>query len=162
MGLQQDDSRTSILLSNFLASFIRPGDELLFPLDLEAGGANTGIYIRHNPEERREDVFQTGIGYVSHARKDKRDNLFVSGEVSGSPLGISAINVRCETLRDYFYVGNRRRAWDRQPSLLRVPGDLQERDKRRDSTQSAQCCGTTRLPGAISCTAIIRGLGSES
>ncbi|HEV2401642.1 MAG TPA: hypothetical protein VGS27_32205 [Candidatus Sulfotelmatobacter sp.] len=117
MGLQQDDSRTSILLSNFLASFIRPGDELLFPLDLEAGGANTGIYIRHNPEERREDVFQTGIGYVSHARKDKRDTLFVSGEVSGSALGISAINVRCETLRDYFYVGNRRRAWDRQPSF---------------------------------------------
>jgi hypothetical protein len=114
---------TSILLSNFLASFIRPGDELLFPLDLGAAGANTEIYIRHNPVERRQDVFQAQIGYVSQPRKDRRDNLFVSAEVPGSRLGISAINLLCELLRDYFYVANRRRPWDRQASfyeLLRV------------------------------------------
>lgn len=115
---------TSILLSNFLASFIRAGDELLFPLDLGAVGADTEIYIRHNPEEkRRQDVFQADIGYATQPRKDRRDNLFVSAEIHGSRLGISAINLRCEALRDYFYVGNRRQAWDRQPSfyeLLRV------------------------------------------
>jgi hypothetical protein len=114
---------TSILLSDFLASFVRAGDELLFPFDLGALDANTEIFIRHNPEERRPDVFQAQIGYVSQPHKDKRDNLFVSAEVLVSRLGISAINLRCEALRDYFFLANRRRAWNRQPSfyeLLRV------------------------------------------
>lgn len=114
----------SILLSNFLASFIRPGDELLFPLGQESADAGTQIYIRKtHPEERRWDVFQAEIGYATQPRKDKRNNLFVSAEVPNSQLGISAINLRCEALRDYFYAGNRHRAWDRQPSfylLLRV------------------------------------------
>src|SRR6266481_712275 len=114
---------TSILLSNFLASFIRAGDELLLPLDLEATAADTDIYIRHNPEKRKQDFFQASIGYATQPRKDRRDNLFVSAEIHDSRLGISSINLRCEALRDYFYVGNRRRAWDRQASfyeLLRV------------------------------------------
>jgi hypothetical protein len=108
---------TSILLSNFLASFVRAGDELVFPLDLEAAGAGTEIYIRHNPEERRQDAFQAEIGYATQPRKDKRGNLFISAEIPGSRLGISSIQLRCEALRDYFYVGNRRRSWERQPSL---------------------------------------------
>ncbi|MGH7745773.1 MAG: hypothetical protein ACREQ5_13445, partial [Candidatus Dormibacteria bacterium] len=115
---------TSILVSNFLASFIRAGDELLIPLEIETGRAGTEIYIRHaNPEERRRDVFQAEIGYATQPRKDKRNNLFVSAEVRGSRLGISTINIRCEALRDYFYVGSRRRVWNRQPSfyeLMRV------------------------------------------
>src|SRR5467141_318211 len=114
----------SILVSSFLASFIRVGVELLFPVGPEAADAGTQIYIRTtNPEERRWDVFQAEIGYATQPRKDKRNNLFVSAEVPNSQLGISAINVRCEALRDYFYVGNRRRGWDRQSSfyeLLRV------------------------------------------
>lgn len=115
---------TAVLVSNFLASFIHVRDELRFPLELETGDAGTQIYIRNtNPDERKRDIFQTEIGYASQPRKDRQDNLFVAVEVRGSGLGISAINLRCETLRDYFYVGNRRRLWDRQPSfyeLLRV------------------------------------------
>jgi hypothetical protein len=115
---------TSILVSNFLASFIRAEDELLFPLGHEAADAGTQIYIRKtHPEGRTWDVFQAEIGYATQPRKDKRNNLFVSAEVPDSQLGISAINLRCEALRDYFYVGNRRRRWDRQSSfyeLLRV------------------------------------------
>jgi hypothetical protein len=112
---------TSILVSNFVASFIRAGDELLFPLEHEAVDAGTQIYIRKtNPEERRWDVFQAEIGYATQPRKDKRNNLFVSAEVPDSQLGISAINLRCEALRDYFYVGNRRRGWDRQSSFYEL------------------------------------------
>src|SRR6266403_4189627 len=115
---------TAILISNFWACFIRAGDEVRFPIDFETANAGTQIYIRNtNPEERRRDVFQAEIGYATQPRKDRRDNLFVAAEVRGSRLGISAINLRCEALRDYFYVGNRRRVWDRQPSfyeLLRV------------------------------------------
>jgi hypothetical protein len=113
----------SVLLSNFLAYFVRAGDELLFPLDLGRASAASEIYIRHNHQTRGRDVFQAEIGYVSQPRGDRRDNLFVSAEVPSSRLGISDINLRCDALRDYFYVGNRHRAWDRQPSfyeLLRV------------------------------------------
>jgi hypothetical protein len=84
------------------------GDELLFPLDLAGVGASTEIYIRHNPEGKERDIFQAEIGYVSQPKKDRRDNLFVSPEVPGSRLGISAINLRCEVLRDYFYVAKGR------------------------------------------------------
>ncbi len=115
---------TSILVSTFLASFIRPGDELRFPLALETVNAGTEIYVRNtNPETRRRDIFQAPIGYAAQPRKDKRNSPFVFAEVVSDHLGISAIHLRCETVRDYFYVGNRRRAWDRQPSfyeLLRV------------------------------------------
>jgi hypothetical protein len=115
---------TVILVSNFLAFFIRAGDELLFPVELQAVDAGTQIYIRNtNPEERRRDVFQAEIGYATQPRKDRRDNLFVAAEVCGPSLGISAIHLRCETLRDYFDVDDRRCPWDRQPSfyeLLRV------------------------------------------
>src|SRR5712664_1168938 len=111
----------SILVSNFVASFIRVGDELLFPLGPEAFDADTQIYIRKtNPEERRWNVFQAEIGYATQPRKDKRNNLFVSAEIRHSRLGISAINLRCEALRDHFYVGNRCRAWDRQPTLYEL------------------------------------------
>ena len=115
---------TSIRVSTFLASFIRLGDELRFPLDFESADAGTEIYIRATkPEERRRDVFQAKISYATHPRKDKRDNLFVTAQVSGGRLGISAMYLRCEVLRDYFYVGSRHRAWEWQSSfyeLLRV------------------------------------------
>lgn len=94
------------------------------PLEPEAVDAGTQLYIRATRlQERRPDVFQAEIGYAAQPRKDRRDNLFVSAQVSGGCLGISAIYLRCEALTDYFYLGNRRRAWDRQLSfyeLLRV------------------------------------------
>jgi len=144
----------SILISNFLASFVRAGDELLFPLEHEGADVGTQIYIRKtNPDERRWDVFQAEIGYATQPRKDKRNNLFVSAEVPDSQLGISAINLRCEVLRDYFYVGNRRRGWDRQSSfyeLLRVnpkvsPAELRLAFKLRTLELSAAHASTGDL-----------------
>ncbi|MGH9737485.1 MAG: hypothetical protein ACRD4X_02745 [Candidatus Acidiferrales bacterium] len=112
---------TSILLSNFLAGFVRTGDELLFPLELQAAGGGTQIYICNTSTlERRKDAFQAEIGYATQPRKDKRGNLFVSAEVVGGCLGLSAIHLGCEALRDYFYVGNRRRARTRQTSLYEL------------------------------------------
>lgn len=112
---------TSIMVSNFLASFVRARDDLLFSLELEAADSSTEIYIRNtNPGSKRRDLFQTQIGHASQPRKDKRNNLFVSTEVSNPRLGISTIYMSSETLRDYFYVGNRHRAWDRQPSFYEL------------------------------------------
>jgi hypothetical protein len=90
---------TSILVSNFLASFFRAGEELLFPLGLEEAEAGTQICSRSTSrEERRRDFFQAEIGYATQPRKDQRDNLFAAAEVCGPNLGISAIHLRCETL----------------------------------------------------------------
>jgi hypothetical protein len=112
---------TSIMVSNVLASFIRPGDELRFPMEVQAPDVGTQIYIRStSSNERRRDALEAEIGYATQPRKDKQGNLFVSAEVVGDRLGISAIHLRCEALRDHFYVGNRRRAWDRQPSLYEL------------------------------------------
>ena len=112
---------TTILVSNFFASFVHTGDELLFPLELQAANAGTEIYIRNtNTQERRQDTFQAGIGYATQPRRDKRGDLFVSAEVVGGRLGIAAIHLRCEALKDYFYVGNRQRTWDRHPSLYEL------------------------------------------
>lgn len=115
---------TSILVSDFLASFIHAGDELHFPLELQAADAGTQIYILNSStQERKQDKFQAEIGYATQPKKDKRGHLYVSAEVVGGCLGISAIHLSCEALRDYFYVGNRRLPWDRQLSfyeLLRV------------------------------------------
>jgi len=141
---------TSILVSNFLASFIRAGDELLFPLGNEAAAAGAQIYIRKtHPEERRWDVFQAAIGYATQPRKDKRNNLFVSAEVPDSRLGISAINLPCEALRDYIYVGNRRRGWDRQSSfyeLLRVNPKVSPAELRLAFKLRTLELGTARAP----------------
>jgi len=112
----------SILVSNFFASFIRAGCELSFPLELAAVGEGAEIYLRNTNLEagRRRDVFQAKIGYATQLREDKRKNPFISAEVVNGRLGVSAIHIRCEALRDYFYVGNRRRNWDRQPSLYEL------------------------------------------
>jgi hypothetical protein len=112
---------TSILLSTSLGSFIRAGDQITFPLEMETAEASTQIYILSaNSDEGRPDFFQAEIAYATQPRKDRRDNLFISTEVRGSRLGISTIHLRCETLRDYFYVGSRCCAWDRQPSLYEL------------------------------------------
>ncbi len=96
---------------------------LLFSLELQAADSSTEIYIRSaNPDAKRRDLFQTRIGYASQPRKDKRNNLFIPAEALNPRLGISAIYLPNETLRDYFYVGNRHRAWDRQTSCTNSCG----------------------------------------
>jgi len=141
---------TSILVSNFLAFSIRTGDELLFPLEPQAANAGTEIYIRNtNTQERRQDTFQAEIGYATQPKKDKRGNLFVSADVVGGCLGISAIHVRCEALRDYFYVGNRRGPRGRQPSLyelLRVDTNAAPAELRLAFKLRALELGTAHAP----------------
>jgi hypothetical protein len=115
---------SSILLSSFLTSFVRPGDEVRFPLTIETPGASTELHIRSPKSlQGRRDIYQASVGYAAQPKKDKRGNLFVSAKVLSQHLGISAIHMRCEALRDYFYAANRRRAWNQQPpfyQLLRI------------------------------------------
>ena len=112
---------TSILLSSILASFIHPGDDVRFPLTIEVPAAPTEIQVRNTKRiTGRPEIFQADIGYAAQPRKDKRGDLFVLAEVVGPRLGISTIQLRCDTLRDYFYAGSRNCAFDRQPSFYEL------------------------------------------
>jgi len=108
-----------IQLSSMLAARVRPGDEIDFPVALDSAG--TEIYIRKTaPSGRSRDVYQAPIGYAAQPKSDKRERLYVRAEVVTGRLGISALHLPCEVLRDYFYVGNRREPWDQQPTLYQV------------------------------------------
>ncbi len=67
-------------------------------------------------------MLQVQVGYVIQPKKDKGGNFFVSAEPLGKQLGINQVCLRCEILRDYFYVANRRCAWDKQPSFYEFLG----------------------------------------
>jgi len=112
---------TSILLSNFVASFIHPGDEVSFPLALEAAAVASEIQIR-NPRRipGGQEIFQAAIRYATQPRKDKRGHLYVLAEVVSPCLGVSAVHLRCETSRDYFYVCNSNCAFDHRPSFYEL------------------------------------------
>jgi hypothetical protein len=58
---------------------------------------------------------------ATQPRKDNRRDLVVLAEVVGRGLGISNIQLRCDTLRDYFYVASRNCAFDGQPSFYELP-----------------------------------------
>jgi len=150
---------SSILLSNFLASFIRPGDEVRFPLSLGKASAGAELHICNaNSPQRRGDVYQASIGYAAQPKKDKRGELFVSAQVLSPHLGISSIHIRCEMLRDYFYATNRRRTWSQQatfyellrsnptasPAELRVAFKLRTLELRAARSSPAELSATER------------------
>jgi len=116
---------TSILLSRFLAAFIHRGDQLRFHLGVSDMPAE--LHIRPPEQERfRKEILQVQVAYVTQPRKDKRGDFFVSAEPLGKQLEINQVSLRCELLRDYFYVANRRCAWEKQPffyELLRATRD---------------------------------------
>ena len=112
---------TSILLSHFLASFVQPGDEVRFPLAHEMAAVKVEIQIcKATRITGRREIFQAAIGYATQPRKDKRGNFYHLAEIVSPSLGISTVQLRCETLRDYFYVGNRNCAFGCQPSLYEL------------------------------------------
>jgi hypothetical protein len=107
---------TSILLSKFIAAFVRQGDELRFRLGVPESDAE--LHIRPSEQDRfRKEILRVQVGYVTQPKKEKRGDFFVSAEPLGKKLGINQIYLRCELLRDYFYVANRRCPWDKQPSF---------------------------------------------
>ena len=111
----------NVLLSNFLAAFIRPGDEITFPLTIDSAGAGTEIYIRKTSSGGRgRDVYQTPVSYAAQPKADKRERLYIRAEVPAGRLGISSIHLPCEVVRDYFYVATRRQRWERQTNLYDV------------------------------------------
>jgi len=48
-------------------------------------------------------LYHAPIGYVSQPKQDKRNRYFVSAEVHRGGLGIGAVFVPCDAMREYFY-----------------------------------------------------------
>ena len=83
--------------------------------------AGTQIYIRKtHPDDRRWDVFQAEIGYATRPEKISAITSSFPPRFTVATWGSSAIQIRCEALRDYFYAGDRHRVSGRQPSLYEL------------------------------------------
>ena len=108
-----------VLVPGFLVRYLGAGDEIALPL----GSSLVEIYIRKASASRRlREIYYVPIGYVTQPKEDKRKELFVMAETIESGLGIRAVHLPCQVLRDYFYVADRHRDWNRQPNLYEVLG----------------------------------------
>jgi hypothetical protein len=111
----------TIFLANSLGAYIRPGDEINFPLPIDSAEARTEIYIRRPSSSlRNRDLYQAPISSAAQPKADKRERLYIRAEVPAGRLGISSIHLPCEVVRDYFYLATRRQPWARQTSLYDV------------------------------------------
>jgi hypothetical protein len=94
---------TKFLLPRILSPYVTIGDEIAFPIP-SADAAGAEIYITKNCSSgENRFLYQAPIGYVSHPKRDKRNQYFVSAEVQRGSLGIGSIFLPCEVLREYFY-----------------------------------------------------------
>ncbi len=111
----------TIVVSSHLAAHIRLGDEISFPLTIDSASAGTELYVRTaRSSGRAKDLYQAPIRYAAQPKADKREQLYVRAEVSSGRLGISSVHLLCDVLRDHFYVADRGRPWERQPSLYDI------------------------------------------
>src|SRR6185437_14873823 len=111
---------TSIVVASLFAVFVRPQDEVFFPLEVQQGGLSTQIRLHPSAGGQRPDILHSEIGYVSKPSEDGKGNMFVKAEIRRPCLGISTIHIPCEAVRDYFFLANRHRNWERQKSLYEL------------------------------------------
>lgn len=94
----------SLLVSRFLGGLVFRGDTIEFPLPSEGCGIRTEILVRRGPNSRRKDLYQAPIGYVVRPKEDRRGQSYSLAEVRRGSIGISAVRLNCDIIRDYFYV----------------------------------------------------------
>lgn len=97
-------NQTRIRVSHVLATHVAIGDEITFPMP-PGGATGAEVYITKGSSSSglSHCLYQAPIGYATQPKVDKRARHFVSAEVHHGSLGISAIFLPCEALRDYFY-----------------------------------------------------------
>jgi hypothetical protein len=96
-------NQSRVLLSHFLVKFVAVGDEITFPIPEPDAPGPEVLITKNAASGPTRYVYQTPIGYVSQPKQDKRNQYFVSSEVRRGSLGIGAIFLPCEVLREYFY-----------------------------------------------------------
>ena len=93
-----------MLVSRVLGSLVFRGDTIEFPLPSEDCDMGTEILVRRGPNSRRKDLYQAPIGYVVRPKEDRRGQFYSLAEVRRGSIGISAVRLNCDIIRDYFYV----------------------------------------------------------
>jgi len=96
-------NRSKILLSRLLASQITAGDEIAFRIPTEDSAAPEICITKADSSGTNRCLYQAPVGYVTQPKLDKRRQHFVSAQIQHGNLGISAIFLPCEALREYFY-----------------------------------------------------------
>ncbi|MCC6860233.1 MAG: hypothetical protein IT158_16820, partial [Bryobacterales bacterium] len=98
---------SSLTLSRFLASFVRPPDQLEF--DPTAVDPLRELRVVQSTSARPRELYFVAIGYVTQPKADKRDEYFVRAEVTDGRFGVRHVHLPAEAVRDYFYFANRKR-----------------------------------------------------
>ena len=96
-------NQTKLLLHRFLAKSVAIGDEITFPIPAPDSVGPEIVVTKNAASGSNRSIYQVPIGYVSQPKQDKRNQHFVSAEVHRGSLGISAVFLPCEVLREYFY-----------------------------------------------------------
>jgi len=96
-------NQTKLLLSRTLVPYVAIGDEVTFPIPAPEAVGPEILVTKNAAAGPDRYIYQAPIGYVTQPKQDKRNQHFVSAEVHQGSLGIRAIFVPCEVLREYFY-----------------------------------------------------------
>ena len=122
---------TFLTLSRFLASFIKPADQIEF--DPTAADPARELRLLQASGRRPREIYLASIGYVAQPKADKRNEYFVPAEIAGGSLGVKRIHLPSDAVRDYFYFSNRRRSGREEETLfdlLRTPPSASPTDLR--------------------------------
>jgi len=115
-------SRSKIVLSRVLASQITVGDEIAFPVPTGDTAGPEICITKACSSGTNRCLYQAPVGYVTQPKLDKRNQHFVSAQIQHGNLGISAIFLPCEALREYFYRLPQTDAQGKHPSLYEILG----------------------------------------
>src|SRR5882724_5490404 len=115
-------NRSKVLLSRLLASHITVGDEIAFRIPTEDSVAPEICITKAYSSGTNRCLYQAPVGYVTQPKLDKRNQHFVSAQIQHGSLGISAIFLPCEALREYFYRLPQTDAQGKHPSLYEILG----------------------------------------
>ncbi len=115
-------NRSKVLLSRLLASRITVGDEIAFRIPTGDTAAPEICITKAYSSGTNRCLYQAPVGYVTQPKLDKRRQHFVSAQVQDGNLGISAIFLPCEALREYFYRLPQADAQAKRPSLYEILG----------------------------------------
>src|SRR5271157_5595074 len=96
-------NQTKLLLSRLLAKSVAVGDEITFPIPAPDAVGPEILVSKKAASGPSRYIYQAPIAYVSQPKQDKRNQYFVSAEVRGGSLGIRAVFLPCDILREYFY-----------------------------------------------------------
>ena len=95
--------KTRLLLSRFLGSRVAVGDDIAYAVPTGDEVGTEILITKHAVTGPSRYLYHAPIGYVSQPKVDKRNQQFVSTQVHDGRLGLGAIVVLCEALREYFY-----------------------------------------------------------